>query len=640
MLRKLTLVSLIVGLCLMSVVPVLAQKTYSTLAEYEKLTGNKIEKFNEAPGLKLKVATGELPPVEERISEEPLVVKPLKEIGRYGGVLKGVAPSPTTGGGDVHSAQAQYLFRLSPDFTVIPNIAKDWDLSKDLKTLTVYLRKGMKWSDGAPFTADDFLFWYKDIILNDELTPVKPKGWSPGGELMQVEKVDDYTVRFQFSTPYPFIVDVLTVSEPFAPGHFLKQYHIKYNPKANEIAKEEGYDYWWMCFGFHNMTAEVQQDIGRPSLNHWILKKIDSYGNRYFERNTYFWKVDTAGNQLPYIDTQERILVDNREVLNLKTIAGEFSYVCLQLVLPNYPLYKQGEKKGNYHTELWEHLTAAEPVYSFNLTHKDPVLRKIFNDIRWKQAMSLAINREEINQTFYFGKGVPRQATAIPGVSFYEPWMGEYYAEYDPERANKLLDEMGLKWDKNHQYRLRPDGKTLSYTLEYAPDTAVAPDRVHELIKEYWEKIGVKVALKEESWALFRQRGLANERDGGAWGLGRVSELAVRINGLVRFYPPWSAKGNPISDIEWWNWYNTGGETGVEPPEVVKKLFRLVEEWQQSLPGTKEYMELGKEILTINVKNLFTIGTVGLVPRPVYRTIKFPFNLRYTSNSERIQHLQ
>jgi len=206
MARKLTAVLLEVGLCLMGVIPGLAQKGYSTLAEYEKLTGKRIEKFNEAPMLKVKVAAGELPPVEERLPEEPLVVEPLEEIGQYGGTLRGGVRAPTGGGAETVTARVQHLFMLSPDLnTVIPNIAKGWDLSNDYKTLTVYLRKGMKWSDGVPFTADDIMFWYNDILLNDELTPVKPKAWSPGGKLVKVKKIDDYTVRFQFAIPYPSI---------------------------------------------------------------------------------------------------------------------------------------------------------------------------------------------------------------------------------------------------------------------------------------------------------------------------------------------------------------------------------------------------------------------------------------------------
>jgi len=613
MLRKLPVAMLVVGLCLMGITPVLAQKVYSTLAEYEKLTGKKIEKFNEAPSLKIKVAAGELPPVEERLPEEPMVVEPLEEIGQYGGILKVGATDPNFLGQDIDSARTQSLFRLTPDLkNIVPNIAKGWYLSEDMKTLDIYLRKGMKWSDGHSFTADDFLFWYEDVLLNNELTPVKPKEWSPGGELMKVEKVNDYTVRLRFSAPYPRAIERLIGSSLCLPKHYLKKYHIKYNPKANELAKEEGYDHWWQCFEFHT-GQQGDQDPDLPTLNPWSLKSVDTYGNKYYRRNPYYWKVDTAGNQLPYIDGQDRILVENVEILNLKSIAGEFSYSSWQLHLKDYPLYKKGEKKGKYRTMLFPEARASELGFAFNYTHKDPVLKKIFNDIRWRQAMSLAINRNEMNEVLFFGKGTPRQAVPDPGCSFYEDWMGKYYIEYDPERANKLLDEMGLKWDKKHQYRLRPDGKTLALTIEY--NQSYLRSKPYELIKEYWEKIGVKVTLKGEQDTFYKQRLKANECDVGSWKIGGASEIYSRCYGPIRYRPPWHWSGTPLGGVEWWNWYNTNGKTGEEPPEEIKRLYRIVDEWLVTPRGTKKYLELGKEILTINVKGLYLIGTIGLVPR-------------------------
>jgi len=617
MARKLTAVLLVVGLCLMGVIPGLAQKVYSTLAEYEKLTGKRIEKFNEAPMLKIKVAAGELPPVEQRLPEEPMVVEPLEEIGQYGGTLRTAALNPNIVSGDTITPRHQDLFaiifpRLN---TVVPNIAKGWDWSKDFKTLTIYLRKGMKWSDGVPFTADDFLFWWEDIILNKELTPIKPTGYKT---LTSLERVDDYTVRLQFSAPNPSIIYALAViwggcDNPFAPKHYLKKYHISYNPEAQELAKKEGFDSWWQCFQFHQASwGPAQQDIDFPTLDPWVLKKIDSFGNKYYERNPYYWKIDTVGNQLPYIDKQARILVENQEVGNLKTIAGEFDIGGQDVVrLRSYPLYKKGEKKGNYHVMLWKNLMGSDLAFNFNLTHKDPVLRKIFNDIRFRQAMSLAINRDEINQLLFFGKAVPRQATTDPSNSLYEDWMGKYYAEYDPKRANKLLDEMGLKWDEKHQYRLRPDGKPLAITIEYVG--MEERGKICELVKDYWEKVGVKTAIKEVQRNLYNTRAAANEIDVGNWRYETVTEIEMYYHTFKRFVPFWGE----FACRPWRKWYDTGGESGEEPPEEVKRLFKVAEEFQTTLPGTEEYMKLGKEILTINLKNLWLIGTVGLYPQPV-----------------------
>jgi peptide/nickel transport system substrate-binding protein len=243
-------------------------------------------------------------------------------------------------------------------------------------------------------------------------------------------------------------------------------------------------------------------------------------------------------------------------------------------------------------------------------------LREVFNDIRFRQAMSLAIDRDEINKICFFDKGVPRQLTTHPDTSFYEEWMGEYYADYDVDQANKLLDEMGLKWDANHQFRLRPDGKPLNITMEYAQVTGPMT-KMCELVADHWSKVGVNVAVKEETRQLFQQRGLAGIRDMSTWCLNRVTEFAMRNSRCVRFRPPFSWQGNPLNGLPWWNWYNTGGESGEEPPAEVKRLFDLADEFQTTLTGSEDYMRIGREILKLNVENLYLIGTVGLAPQPI-----------------------
>jgi len=588
-------------------------KVYATLSEYEKATGKKIKTFNEAPVLKGKVAAGELPPVEERLPEEPMVVQPLQEIGLYGGTLRLPARGPLSGGLDVETTRIQELAVFSPDLqSVVPNVAKGLELSDDYKTLTIFLRKGMKWSDGEPFTADDVLFWYKDILLNDQLFPSKPKEWAPGGELPKVERLNDYAVRFQFAKPNPTIISALAVArgDAFAPKHYLKKYHIKYNPKANELAKKEGYEQWWIGFKFHNERGARLQDPNLPVVDPWVLSRIDSQGNRYYDRNPYFWKVDVAGNQLPYIDTQARILVENVQVLELKVIAGEFDVMVhgSPTYMKDYTLFKEGEEKGNYRTLVRNAPRGNAQVFGLNLTHKDPILREIFNDLRFRQAFSLAIDRDELNELFYFGKATPRQATVVPWASFYEDWMGKYYAGHDLEKANKLLDEMGLKWDKNHKYRLRPDGKVLAITLEAQKKLV----KINEVISDHLKKVGIKAAVQSRSTPLLRRKFSKNEADLGMWSMAQTTELAMQRS-LYWIIPPWQLWVG-LSCVPWGNWLESNGKSGEEPPEIIKKLYKLAQEWHATLAGTKRYLELGKEIQTIMVKNLFLIGTVGMVP--------------------------
>ena len=593
---------------------------YATLADYEQATGNTIATFSEAPMLAAMVAAGELPPVQERLPEEPLVVQPLASIGRYGGNLIGAANYPTYGADDVWSARIQGLLKPSMDLsTVVANAASGWQASDDLRSLTLHLRSGMKWSDGHPFTADDIMFWYEDYLGNDEINPVKPKMWSPGGELMKVEKLDDLTVRYSFAAPFPGGT-VLMAAVPrdgnwttFAPRHYLEQFHISYNPEADDLAKASGHDNWYQLLRSHwGLEIQSREDVDLPSIDTWVLEEVDAAGNKYFTRNPYYWKIDTAGNQLPYIDEQTRQLFDSMETIHLQVINGELSYAAFHSVLNNYPLYKSNEADGGYRVLLWQSLRGAEQTFYWNQTSKDPVLREIFNDIRFRQATSLAINREEINDSLFFGRAVPRQATVNPDNELFEPWMADHYAEYDPDRANELLDEMGLEWDANGEYRLRPDGKRIAVVFPYR-ELEGPKQRINELAQEYWKAIGIDVTLKQVSSKLFWEMVNANEVDLGGKHLDMNTVTGLYSCTFCRFRPSWGvSNGRP-----WQTWYNTDGAQGEEPPPDVKELFELSDQWLTMPPDTDEWRALGKELMKKNVEGMYQIGTVGMGPQPV-----------------------
>jgi len=617
MLQKLTAILLGGAICLLGEVSVLAQRHYATLEEYEKATGKKIEKFNEAPMLRMKVAAGELPPVEERLpeSEDIVVIELLEEIGQYGGTAHVFTERVSPGDAMFMMGQLPIL-RLAPDcLTIIPNIAKKWDLSKDGKTLTLYFRKGMKWSDGYPFTADDIMFWWEDVVLNDELTPSKPQIWAPGGKLMGVEKLDDYTIRFCFDIPYPTILLTLACYYNIyitMPKHYLKRFHIKYNPEANELAKENGFDKWYSYFLDRNdVDHSVPTNPDLPTLAPFRLaERTTEYW--LYERNPYFWKVDTQGNQLPYIDRILSRKVSNVEVYNAKIVSGEADYAIRVTSLENYPLYVENAEKGNYRVLPW--LCGYTSILDFrpNQTCKDPVLRKIFQDVRFRRALSLAINREEINQTIFFGQGEPVQVSPFHISDYYEERFAKSYIEYNPDEANRLLDEMGLKWDENHEYRLRPDGKTLEWVCLYKPYQAYGTaGPICELVREYWKNIGCKMIPKEARKELFSQRIQANE-----------AEMTIGWSDMCTNSMIWSPghfipiqAGNPWA-VEWGRWYETKGRKGEEPPEEIKKN---IERWERmrTTMDDNERIRLGKEIAESQAKNLWTIGTVGKVLKPV-----------------------
>jgi len=568
----------------------------------------------EAPMLAELVKAGKLPPLKDRLPAEPLVVRP-EQIGKYGGIIRAGAFGPKSGGLDDEVVRVQNLFQIEPDLkTITPNIVKSFEIAKDFKSMTIVLRKGMKWSDGAPFTADDFMFWYQDVAQNKDLVPTPNILWTPGGQLWKQTKVDDVTLRYEFAAPYPAIDIVFAKSHSngrlYQPKHYLQKWHIKYNPQAGDLAKQEGYQNWFQTFLAHMSYGQDQQDPNLPVVDPWRLKSIDVSGNKYSERNPYYWKVDTAGNQLPYIDEQQRILVQNAEVRVLKFISGELHNAGENpLPVKDYTLYKENEQKGSYSVFLFENTRGSDCSFSFNLTHKDPVLRKVFNDVKFRQAMSLAINRKQINDVLYYGKAMPYQATTPPITSFYEDWMGKQFIEFDQAKANALLDEIGLKWDAEKKGRLRPDGQPLKIVLEATEEFFP----MSELVAEHWTKVGIQTTVKQEERTFFYSRGPANERDAQAWTYDGAAEFNMRQGG-GRLRPPW---GSPIDAAPLWQaWFESKGATGEQPPEIVRKNYDLMNQFNAAVPGSPEYMKLGKEILTNHAQNLWIIGTT-VAPRVI-----------------------
>ncbi len=594
---------------------------WNSIREYEEATGKRIEKFNEAPTLKVKVAAGELPPVERRLPPEPVVIKPLEEVGQYGGTVHLVIDAPNRMYGDPQCfITPEGILGIGTDYkSVVPALAKDWEFSKDGKTLTLFLRKGIKWSDGVPFTADDLMFWYEDVLLNDELTPVKSQQWKPGGKLMKMEKVDDYTVRLHFAAPYPIIVLELAHYSGgeggfYWPKHYLKQFHPRYTPieKLEKMAKDEGYDYWYQLFRRKAWAASggITLNPELPTLNPFVLKERGPE-NLIFERNPYYWKVDTAGNQLPYIDRVFISVVSDLEMVNAKIITGAVDFGLFGTQVPKYPLYKANAEKGNYRVLDYHKSDGADIFFDFNLCSKDPVLRKIFRDVRFRRAMSLAINREEINDTLYFGMATPRAMTVIPYSKYFEPEFAKAYAEYDPKKANALLDEIGLDKRDKEGYRLRPDGKRLVLIIEHCEPSDMATP-ITEMVREYWAALGIQVKIKLDTRELLSTRAAANEIDVSEW-TGSRSIFTFPKEPLN--WTPVRPGDEVIWSNEWSRWYVTEGKAGEEPPEEIKELHELWEKMKTTM-DEEERIRLGKELLRRGAENVWTIGTVGMAPKP------------------------
>ncbi|MGQ9630114.1 MAG: ABC transporter substrate-binding protein [bacterium] len=574
-------------------------------------------KYNEAPMLKELVKAGKLPPVEQRLPKEPAVVQPVEEIGQYGGTWRRawLGRSDSPGPSRINTER---LVRFTIDLKRIePNIAKSWEISEGGKVFTFRLREGMKWSDGEPYTADDLLFWYEDMVMNDEITPAKPGFLRIGGELGRVEKVDDYTVRFRFAQPYgTFIMEMAGPNghDLFHPKHYLKQFHPRYvaKDKLDAMTKEAGFDHWVRLFQAKN---DEWMNPDRPTLGPWQVKTQATAQLFIMERNPYYWKVDPAGNQLPYIDRIVHTLVESGEIINMKAMAGEIDMQFRHLQYSNFTLFKGGEKKGDYRVVKYLDDFETNMAICPNLNHKDPVLRKIIEDKRFRFALSLAINRKEINELAYLGMcEEPRQVAPLPESPYYTEWakkLAYAYVEYDPKKANALLDEMGLTKRDAEGFRLRPDGKTLALTIEVAAGIFGPWVDAAELIKGYWDAIGVKTAVKTEERALYYTRLYANEHDVGVW----TSAAGMQPILGPRYYVPIISAIHSIQAPLYAVWHESGGTQGEEPPvgSDIRKTIDLYEQIKVTV-DEREQLRLWDEIMRLNAENLWVIGTLSSPP--------------------------
>ena len=591
--------------------------------------------YNEAPVLAELVEQGQLPSVDDRLPVDLQVVTPVDSVGQYGGTLRTVDINNT----EIFGIVKHGLFALAQDFEagthdwnegiaegkIVPDLAAGGEFNADFTSFTLYLREGMRWSDGVPVTADDFMFWWEDIVNNDEVVPDVPTIYRPGGEIMEVTKVDDYTIQIDFAVPHKFfqyyLCDTAVRQMPLRPRHFLEQFHIDYNENAADLASEAGFETWYEYFGVMggDLEPDYEQVVEMPTLFPWITTTYEP-DQWVGERNPYYFRVDTEGNQLPYIDRVVAELSTNREVLTAKVVAGQVDYSAVALPFSEIPTLRSSEERGDYTTQLWDVPMGAMPSVLFNQSlseEVDPYLRQLFKDVRFRRAMSMAINREEANDVAYFGLSEPRQATVLPGSRFGEPEYYTAYAEYDPGRANELLDEIGLEWDSNNEWRLRPDnGERLTIVLEDADVGAIRGySRIRPLLKEYWAAVGVDVVLSTSEVGIWFEKMTNNNVQLTMWGLDNFNDYSLQILG------PWIIPGTGYGGFTWhapgWHqWVVSDGREGEEPPEEVLRMREL---WERMNASTDEdeITELGKEIFAIQAEYIHVIGIVGAVRQPI-----------------------
>ncbi len=603
------------------------------LAEFESLANCELS-FAENPSIgKLNgkiMGNPDLPALADRLPAEPLVVAPYDEIGIYGGTFDMISNALEAGTSDLLSVRHVNLVRYSDDLTtIVPNVAKGWEWNDDFTQLTFFLRKGHKWSNGDPFTAADVEFWYENLNLDTNVI-AKPKDYVlVGGEPMTVDVIDDQTVRFNLPAPKPGLLAHFAThyGQGFQSKKFLGQFHPAVNADADANAKaagfENGYEVVNLYYGQSDWTdtptplLRVPDKLGKlpaavtPSLEAYITVAESTEG-RHYVANPYFHMVDTAGNQLPYIDEQDETMANDNEVRILKMINGEIDYKAQSLALAMAPVLLDNAEKGDFTVDLRPDI--AYPIFGINVTHPDLDKRKVFGDLRFRQAMSVAMNRDEINEVAYLGLGEPKQYVGFsPEPSFISEEMKTYYRQYDPDLAKKLLDEVGVVDKDGDGARDLPNGKKLVINLQFA--TQGIPAEVVELVAQHWTNVGVETTAKEVTPDEYRSAQSANQLDVMMW---KVSQpLAIILGNPELWNPPFSNYFSNRNGMLWAEYVESDGANGVKPPDYVYQMSEDINAFQATPVGTPESDAIGARLVENMTKNLLFLGTV-LAPGPIY----------------------
>ena len=596
------------------------------LDTYEEAAGAPIASFQESPMLQGRG----LPPVEERLPDNPLVMVPWEQIGQFGGTMRiqnftaemrrmGSAPFYETRPGPGVGREGK---RLQAELD--PGVMEWWEVSADGKTTTTRIRQGLKWSDGQPVTTDDLLYYWNDVLNNEDLTPMLPQAFLIRAPVA-LSVIDQNTFRLDFTTSFgtfPNAIDNFYL-QPFyllRPAHFSKQYHRDYAPEKElqDRMREEGYDlnnwskyYLDMMGRFYPAGGLISSPVGTevPNLFPWYPVQVEEGVAVQWERNPYYYKIDPEGNQLPYVDKIQMDLGGgNLENINLKIINGQIDYIAEGLPLENLPLYTENEESGGYKVMLLPYWRSFPNLAFFNyVAPDDPVLTDILQDLRFRQAVSLAIDRPEMNEALYLNLGEPIQYSPSPSSPWYREEFAQASAAYDPDKANALLDEMGITWEADKEFRTRPDGEP--FKIDF---TAVNYDpwrRDHEMLQQYWKEIGIDVQMRTVDGSSY-------------WSLYGGQQLEATVN--------WSNEPEPTDRGQyshparlvpgWATWVSSGGVRGVEPPEWVQEVYEA-RDVMFSSADKQEQLAAGFKISEAQAKYLWYIGTVGRLPVPaIYST--------------------
>jgi peptide/nickel transport system substrate-binding protein len=571
----------------------------------------------EPPALAEKVANKELPPIGKRVPAEPLRLAldgPDEGVGQHGGQLTQLMGRAN----DIRRMSAYGYTRIvcyDRSYRLVPDIVKSFDVQEG-RVFTFVLRRGHRWSDGHPFTTEDFRYFWEDMALNQELYPGGPdKDMVIDGKPAKVEVIDPTTIRYTWDKPNPYFLPALASATPlviYRPAHYLKRFHKRYakaDKLQEQITKRNRRD--WIDLHFNRDRILRLDNPDFPSLDPWINTTAPPSERFIFERNPYYHHVDRDGRQLPYID-RIAVTIANPKLIPAKVGAGEVELQSRGLSFNNYTLLKRGEHRNGYKVRLWPQSRGSQVALYPNLNVSDPGWRELVRDVRFRRALSLAIDRREINQVIFFGLGRESANTLLPESPLYAPELARKWAGFDVRAANALLDELGLKVRDGRGIRLMKDGRPLEIIVETSGEEQEHSD-VLELVRDSWAKAGVALFIKPQTREVLRKR----VKSGAT-----VMSVFYGLDNGIATAATEPHELAPIRDdqLQWPVWalhHVSSGKSGEAPdlPEV-KALMANYRAWSRA-ETDEQRLAAWRAMLLINADQVFTIGTVNSVPQPV-----------------------
>ncbi len=571
----------------------------------------------EIPFFEQQVKDGELSPMNSRLPFVPLRIDYAsegKQQGKYGGELRLLMGKAKDIGQMTVYSYAR-LVGYAPDYTLRPDIVKSFEV-KEGREFTFHLRPGHRWSDGHPLTSEDFRYYWEDMVKHPELgRKGVPTALLVDGKEPKFEVLDELTFRYSWEGPNPEFLLALAAPSPlyiYRPAHYMKQFHEDYAEPTELlgwVAFTKAKD--WKSLHTRMQRQRRPENPDLPTLQAWRNTTKPPSSRFIFERNPYYHRVDPRGRQLPYIDRVIMTIV-SKDVIPAKTGTGGSDLQARYLRFDSVPFLKQGEEDGGYKTYLWSLGRGSQLALFPNLNTNDKVWRDLVRDVRFRRALSLGINREEINEAIYFGLGSPSANTVMPESNLFKQEYADNWTAYDRDRANQLLDEIGLTDRAGDGTRLLPDGRRLEITVESAGESTEETD-VLELITDHYRQIGVKMFVRASQRDIFRRRTYAGETVMSVFS-GINNPLATAVMSPEELAPTDEAQ---LQWPKWGRYTNTEGKAG-EPVDLdaAKQQLELYYRWMSAeTKATK--VQVWQDMLSNYTDQVFTIGTINNSRQPV-----------------------